>query len=91
MKNQSAFPQADFVRTGNEGTPAVGGLTGGLTKREYFAAAALSGIISCNEVLLRAIYSEGAIKSERRTSLSFAREAVECADALIAELERKEE
>lgn len=79
MKNESAFPQADFVRTGNEGTPAIGGLNGGLTKRELLSAMALQGLISTLTIN----------RDEHAELLS--QTAVKYADALIAELERKEE
>jgi len=46
----------------------------GLTKREYFAAQAMSGIISSYESV---------------SAQQVAREAVACADALIAELAKE--
>jgi len=92
MKNESAFPT---VRNENEiyidedGKPhTVGPYSGGLTKREYFAAKALQGLLS-------AIYTDEKILKDfsgddnGRTAVS--RNAISYADALIAALEKDSE
>lgn len=66
MKNESAFPKNM-------------NLTGGLTKREWFAVMALQGFISTLTIN----------RDDHAELLS--QTAVKYADALIAELERKEE
>ncbi len=57
---------------------------GGLTKREYFAAMAMQGLLSANEPLV------GITERDKGKTVGelAAMAAVGCADALIAELEK---
>jgi len=51
---------------------------GGLTKREYFAAKALQGLCAYG----------GALANENGSAAAYSRLAIECADALIEELNK---
>lgn len=75
MKNESAFPTSIPIGDG----PLGGEVFGGLTKREYFAAVCLQGFISTLTIN----------RDDHAELLS--QTSVKYADALIAELERKEE
>ena len=72
--DEPAFP-TDEYRFDNYKDEFVGNLHSGLTKREYFAAMALQGIMANGDWTER----EGAVI------------AVTCADLLLAALERKPE
>ena len=74
MKDEPAFPTYGEVHSFTN--QFVGhSLVGGLTKREYFAAKAMQG-------LLAAVYSS-------KGSTTISENAVSYADALIAELKKK--
>lgn len=77
MKNESAFPVHDSSKTPKNSPHAY--LAGGLSKREYFAAVCLQGFISTLTIN----------RDDHAELLS--QTSVKYADALIAELERKEE
>lgn len=59
----------------------------GLTKREYFAAKVMRGILS-NGALMAAI-DRKSIDAKVETQVGTANFAVQCADALISELNRE--
>lgn len=71
--NEAAYPQIELAHNHIEGPHKI---VGGLTKREYFAAMALQGLL--------AYPGEGEFK--KFTELS-----VMCADLLIEELNKKKE
>ncbi len=74
MKNEPAFPINKTIND-SEGNFMVAVTCTGLTKREYFAAAAMQGLLSCGDYF----FSEKSIVEE----------AVVFADVLIAELEKE--
>lgn len=76
--NQPAIPCDEYdLQAGHwEGRYEVQKQFRGLTKRELFAAMAMQGLLACPEEGLDADY--------------MARNAVTCADAMLAELERTE-
>lgn len=72
--NEPAFPRLEHVKHGNFSEARyVWETHGGLTKREYFAAMAMQGLLA-----LEGYSFQGAAK-----------DAVTAADALIAELEKE--
>jgi hypothetical protein len=73
MKNEPAFPLLSSAYSDENG------FWSGLTKREYFAAAALNGVLAGNNQ-----------PNIRFSEDSVAAVAVEYADALIAQLEKSE-
>lgn len=88
MKNESAFPNLKEVGAGSWGIRYS--MTGGLTKREWFAGLAMLsfkkkhlGEYSYNDIHER--------KQHKADAQRIAQSALLYADALIAELERKEE
>lgn len=97
MKNESTFPQvkSDYYQPDYGGEP--GRLTnvyseGGLTKREWFAGLAMQGILTTlSSDKANDAFMLGAKASNRTPEQAMAAVAVMQADALIAELERKEE
>ncbi len=72
MKEEAAFPNYTMVHSHMEGPHPV---SGGLTKRELFAAMAMQGIL----------YAPNFTEPD-----TAAKHAVECANSLIAELEKKD-
>lgn len=76
MKNGdlNAYPQVFVTEDGD-----ISSISGGLTKREQFAAMALQGMLSNGEMV--DIMSEPCAK----TCASF---AIQCADALLYELDK---
>lgn len=61
-------------------TPLGNYTTAGLTKREYFAALAMQGMLACNG---------GALGDSELNAPAWASRAVACADALIASLNKQ--
>ena len=83
--NRPAFP-SDFTYgdTDFTGMPIIVHRTSvGLTKREYFAAMALQGLLSNSELLVGG--SQG-MTSDKAVISSYAEDAVKAADALITSL-----
>lgn len=67
-----------------------GKTVGGLTKREYFAACALQGVLaSLSSFEMLDAYKADAAKRGVRITELFALEAVQSADALITELNKQ--
>lgn len=81
MKNEPAFPVVD---TDREFDPPIVYSKGGLTKREYFAAMAMQGLLSAGK-------SVGGGGRSPSTWISIEEKAVARADALIKELEKDDE
>lgn len=85
MKDDPAFPsrweKCEVTTEGHLFTPLD---KGGLTKREYFAAAAMQGILA-----KVALFEDLKGKTVRASPKSVAKAAVEFADALIKELRKK--
>lgn len=81
--NDPAFPEAKVVET--NGT-WINSISGGLTKREYFAAMAMQGIIGSSE-FMRSI-AEVAKKDPNSQTIILAQNALLYADAIIAELSK---
>lgn len=76
--NEPAFPRLEHVKHGNFSEARyVWETHGGLTKREYFAAMAMQGMLASG------------ISERNSGPVSLAMSAVEQADALIAELEKQ--
>lgn len=85
--NEPAFPEIRTTETPSRFFEAVYGnvsSSGGLTKREYFAAMAMQSLIN-NPVLERRMLNQS--KAEQFEAM-VARSAMFYADALIAELEK---
>ena len=78
--NQPAFPIPDFVNGNGDVQPG----SIGLTKREYFAAMAMQGIL-CHKGISWKISQEKEVLIE----LTTAKDAIAEADALLAELEKE--
>jgi hypothetical protein len=57
------------------------------TQRAYFAGLALQGLMACSEAMIAALNTDAKKHGDTRWSQTVAREAVECADALMAALE----
>lgn len=74
--NQSAFPLA---ASHGEYNDVIVPFADGLTKREYFAAKAMQGILSNRELI------NGYTSSSAKDVATF---AIECADAILAELDK---
>lgn len=83
MKDRPAFPQPiELVPSFSEGTHKFGGLT----KREYFACAAMQGLLASPWASRATI---GSVDCQFPKNHSVALLAVANADALILELEKK--
>lgn len=87
--DESAFPKPDFrLWSMSPQAPeswTFMGLKGGLTKREFFAVMAMQGFCSGEFCA----YGPEAHAAEMAEAKELAKKAVLCADALLAELEKK--
>jgi hypothetical protein len=87
MKNyngfEPVFPYTEASQDNSTGTTVFHQVIPGLTKREYFAAQALQGFIALR---IRADFDIGKMSYENTAEW-----AVKQADALLAELEKKNE
>lgn len=79
--NDLAYPIQDTDEQGRLCSPKLG-----LTKREYFAALALQGILASRE-LQECLYRDAALSNVSGSQV-LVNEAVEQADALITELNK---
>jgi len=86
MKNEPAFPQHRVQKSNLDKDTIHYDLVGGLTKREYFAAAALQGMLSNGD--LSDVFNENNTPAEEVPKL-VAECSIEIADALIEKLEEK--
>lgn len=78
--NEPAFPcHTDKVEIDTKGERVIPVLNGGLSKREYFAAKALEGLLANSKETW-----DGPTRSDVQRNM--AKYAIEQADALIAEL-----
>jgi hypothetical protein len=85
--NKNAFPAQQWQPDGNGGRPYV--FHSGMTLREYYAGLALQGLASNSDLGKMIMTNWQAGKDKELTSSQLiARDAVEMADALIAELNR---
>lgn len=82
MKNEPAFPTVNYEGPGDGYGTCIMTVTGGLTKRQYFAGLAMQGIV------MSGLNCE---METRFSEESVAQAAVEYADALIIELEKPNE
>lgn len=96
MIDETAFPTHEIVRTTAYGQPLEElGLTGGLTKRELFAAMAMQGMFSGGVIAMHkndhGYTFAGNKKKASDKRIAQATEAVLYADALIKALEASDE
>lgn len=83
MKNEPAFPTPAGINLKNEHFVAYG-----LTKREYFAAMAMQGLLANSDI--KTLFALTQFASEIDYSdKHLTKQAVASADALIAELEKE--
>lgn len=86
MKDEPAFPTADKIREHlSLGKAETVTARGGLTKREYFASAAMQGVLADSHIMN--LIRNDAEPGMEDTADFVAGLAVEYADALIAKLE----
>ena len=84
IANESAFPES-YIHEGPDGPIVLG--SGGLTKREYFAAKALEGLLGDWKIMETFLEVEAKMTTGVTLKEAMAKMALSHADALIAELE----
>lgn len=82
--NEPAFPELTSVYDEGDDRQHIES-RGGLTKREYFAAMAMQGMLANRSLVDAGIKEVGAKEIPRLTAIT----AMKCADALLLALEQK--